>query len=775
MNIPATLCANWFDFAGWDVGAVLLVLMSLWALHWFARTLTARLLLGTFATVVVRLRVLDRAHVPRTGPVLLVCNHVSYLDWLLVWVACPRRVRFVAWAKYWQNPMLRYWLNWAQAIPLDPPASRRGLLLAVAALRAGECVCLFPEGRLTRTGHLQPFQRGLELLLRRCPAPVVPVFLDRLRGSILSHTQHKPSLLRWPPVWFRRVIAAFGPPLPPTTDAVAAQEAVRLLSVTCAQRGRADVLPVQRQFLRIARTQPFQTALIDTTATPPRTLSYGRTVAGALCLADWLRSRLGTQPLVGVWLPQSVGGVLANLALHFLGKTPINLNYTAGPEAIQSACQQTGLQFVLSSKRFLSKAPLVIGTGTAAPTVILLEEALAGITNQQRTRTFLFALLCPIWLLERWYGLHRHQLDDLGTMVFSSGSTGLPKGVMLSQRNLAANVESMISTLALTRRDRLLGVLPFFHSFGYTVTLWAPLLARASAVYHPDPRQAVEVGQTCKTHGATILLATATFLRFYLKRCQDDDFRSLRLLICGAEKLPLSLADECARKFGVVALEGYGCTELSPVVSTNVPDVLEADFCQVGTKRGSVGMPLPGIAVKTVHPETYADQPPGTDGLVLVTGANVMLGYWQQPELTARVLRNGWYVTGDMGRFDPDGFLTLTGRLARFAKLAGEMVPLERVEDELHLAAGVTERLCAVTAVPDVRKGERVIVLHLALPGELTVSAWLDQLSTRGLPNLWLPNVRDCVWVDELPLLGSGKLDLQRVKQMAIERTQKEE
>ncbi|HEY7158484.1 MAG TPA: AMP-binding protein, partial [Gemmataceae bacterium] len=349
---------------------------------------------------------------------------------------------------------------------------------------------------------------------------------------------------------------------------------------------------------------------------------------------------------------------------------------------------------------------------------------------------------------------------------------GEPKGIMLSHGNIAANIESMIQAVCLQPSDRALGVLPFFHSFGYTVTLWAPLQVGASVIYHADPRQAREIGELCRAHHCSIYVSTATFLRFCLRKCEPDDFRTLRVLICGAEKLPVSLAQDFERKFGILPLEGYGCTELSPVASANLPDEEVEGVRQIANRPGTVGQPIPGVAARVIHPDTRAPLPIGEEGLLLIHGGNVMRGYLGRPEQTRDVLRDGWYVTGDMARLDADGFIALTGRLSRFAKCGGEMVPLEKIEEVLHEILGTSERVCAVTCVPDESRGERLIVLYLRQDG-LEVRPWCQQLSIRGLPNLWIPAERDFFVVAELPLLGSGKLNLQGVKEMAVELTRK--
>jgi acyl-[acyl-carrier-protein]-phospholipid O-acyltransferase/long-chain-fatty-acid--[acyl-carrier-protein] ligase len=342
---------------------------------------------------------------------------------------------------------------------------------------------------------------------------------------------------------------------------------------------------------------------------------------------------------------------------------------------------------------------------------------------------------------------------------------------MLSHRNVVANALSMVQLIPLTRHDRLLGVLPFFHSFGYTVTLWTPLQVGMSSVYYPDPRTAKEIGELCRKYRCKLFLTTPTFLRFCLRKCDPGDFASLHTLICGAEKLPVSLAEEFKEKFGILPGEGYGCTELSPVVSTNLPDRVLDGVRYVLNKPGSIGQPIPGVAVRLVNPDRKEEVlPPGQEGLLLVYGANVMRGYLDRDELTRKAILDGWYVTGDMARIDEDGFVFLTGRLSRFAKVGGEMVPLERVEEELHALLGTTERLLAVTCVPDEARGERLVVLYVSLNNQ-EPRTLARGLMASGLPNLWVPGERDFFAVEELPVLGSGKLDLKRVQEMALEIT----
>jgi acyl-[acyl-carrier-protein]-phospholipid O-acyltransferase/long-chain-fatty-acid--[acyl-carrier-protein] ligase len=704
-------------------------------------------------------------------------------------MAQKRPIRFVMWAPYMRLPGLRILLRLAQAIPIDGSAGPRAIVhslrMASEALSQGDAVCIFAEGGITRTGFLLPFHRGFEQVLKRTPAPVIPVCLDHVWGSIFSFRGGK-VLWKWPQKLPYPVSIAFGQPMPQTITAVEVRQAIQKLSADCSIAAANKRRPVHRQFIRMAARHPFRTCVIDSNT--KKVFRCGEVLAGASILAKKLRALLDLSPLaplpesgrgvggrgamVGVWLPPSPGGVFANIALAMLGKVSVNLNYTSSPDNVRSAIKQCDIRHVLTARPFTAKMKLDPGPGVE---LIYLEDFRKEITTLQRLRAFLTVLLLPSFILDRWvYRLGNHKPDDLATVIFSSGSTGDPKGVMLSHRNLAANVESVIQAIDLGPKDRLLGILPFFHSFGYTVTIWVPILVGASVLYYPDPRQAVEIGQLCRIYRCTLFLATATFLRFFLKRCEPGDFSTLRLLICGAEKLPQPLAQEFHQKFGVMPLEGYGCTELSPVAAANVPDWSGTGARQLGNKAGTIGRPIPGVAARIVHPDTFEPLPADKEGLLLIYGGNVMMGYLGRPDATQQAIRDGWYVTGDIGKFDEDGFITLTGRLARFAKIAGEMVPLERIEEELNTILGASERLCAVTAIPDEKRGERVVVLHLPLNG-MDIRHLCQQLSGRGLPNLGLPGERDFFLIPEMPVLGSGKLDLKRVKELALEKTAKTE
>jgi acyl-[acyl-carrier-protein]-phospholipid O-acyltransferase/long-chain-fatty-acid--[acyl-carrier-protein] ligase len=337
--------------------------------------------------------------------------------------------------------------------------------------------------------------------------------------------------------------------------------------------------------------------------------------------------------------------------------------------------------------------------------------------------------------------------------------------VVLSHFNLASNVEQLEQVFHLHEGDRILGVLPFFHSFGFTGTLCLPALAGIGVVFHPSPLDAQAIGALVSKHAVTMLLSTPTFLNSYTRRCPPEAFGSLRIVMAGAEKLPERVAQSFEDHFGIRPLEGYGSTECSPVVAVNTYDFRAAYFRQIGAKRGTIGHPLPGIGVRIIDPDSGETLPVDKPGLLLVQGPNVMVGYLNRPDKTAEVLRDGWYNTGDVATVDEDGFLRITDRLSRFSKIGGEMVPHIKVEEKLHELLEADGQVLAVTAIPDEKKGERLVVIHTLKEDELREC--LDKLAKSDLPALWRPKTDQFVHVEQLPYLGTGKLDLRRLRELA--------
>ncbi len=781
-------------------------------------------LLWLVAHSLYRVRVVGRERVPTKGGALFVCNHVSFVDALLLIAASHRHVRFMMIKETYDQPWMKPFAVLLGVIPISPEQRPRDMIkslqTASEAIRAGELVCIFAEGQITRIGQLLPFQRGFERIMKHVDAPIVPVALDGMWGSIFSFEQRR-FVWKWPRRFPYPVSVSFGQPMPNTASPLQVREAVQDLLVEAWPLRRDNMLTLPRAFVRTARRHPFRFAMAD-----PQTpgVSFGGALMRAVLLARRLKKIWAGQPMVGLLLPPSVGGALVNHAALLCGKVPVNLNYTVSEQTLASCIQQCELKTVLSSRMFLEKVKLnvpgnviyledVIGarSSSSARTEAdpkRAEPELCAPSAGEKLTAFLMAFFLPVTLLERRLrsgadvpsairaagvapvaavlpsgrgsfpaggtpartvadetSAPLDKLDALATVIFSSGSTGEPKGVMLSHYNIVSNIEQMDQVFAMMRNDRVLGILPFFHSFGFTATLCIPAMLGVGVVYHANPLDAKTIGPLVRDHAVTFLLTTPTFLQLYLRGCTPEDFGSLRVVMTAAEKLPARLVAACEEHFGIRPMEGYGCTECSPAVTLNAPDFRAAGFRQVGAKRGTIGHPLPGMAVRIVDVASGEPLPVGQSGLLLVRGPNVMRGYLGKPEQTAEVLCQGWYRTGDVAAMDEDGFLQITDRLSRFSKIGGEMVPHIKVEEKLHEFASVTEQTFVVAGLPDEKKGERLVVLHKL--AEAPLQDCLAKLAQSDLPNLWKPRAEAFFRVEGFPLLGSGKLDLRRVKEVA--------
>ncbi len=729
-----------------------------------------RFVLWLLTRTLYRIRVDGRDNIPEKGGALFVCNHTSWMDALLLLASTDRQIRFLMFKDIYEKRWIRWGARILGVIPISSEQRPRELIQSLQtasdAIRNGEVVCIFAEGQITRIGQLLPFRRGMERIMKNVDAPIVPVALDGVTGSISSYKHHR-FVWKWPRRIPYPVTVSFGAPLPPTATPFETRQAVQELLASAWQHRRDRMKPLQRQFVRTARKFPLRFAMADA---QNKKVTFGAALVKTVFLARRLKKIWAGQEMVGIFLPPSVPGALVNYAALICGRVPVNLNYTLSEATLASCAKQCELTTVITSRLFLEKVKL-----TPPGEIIFLEDLAAKPTLSEKLLAFLMATFVPAKLLERALSSTPHSalrtphsLDDLATVIFSSGSTGEPKGVMLSHYNIGANIEQMDQVFDLNRHDRFLGILPFFHSFGFTGTLWLPATLGVGVVFHPNPLDAKTIGPLVKHHAVTYLLATPTFLQIYLRGCAPEDFGSLRLVMTAAEKLPDRLATAFEEQFGIRPMEGYGCTECAPTVAVNAPDFRAAGFHQVGVKRGTIGHPLPGVFVRVVdaeNPWTGNPLPLGQAGLLLVRGPNVMLGYLGKPEKTAEVLHDGWYCTGDVAALDEDGFLQITDRLNRFSKIGGEMVPHIKIEEKLHELAEVTEQTFVVAGLPDEKKGERLVVLH-KLPDE-KLAPCLEKLAQSDLPNLWKPRADQFFRVEQFPLLGTGKLDLRKVKEMA--------
>jgi acyl-[acyl-carrier-protein]-phospholipid O-acyltransferase/long-chain-fatty-acid--[acyl-carrier-protein] ligase len=720
-----------------------------------------RLLLWIATHTLYRIHLEGRENIPSKGGALLVPNHVSMVDAVLLIASIDRPIRFLMFKGSYDHPLVKPFAKIMGVIPISsqlrPREMIQSLRTATQALKDGEIVCIFPEGQMTRIGQMLPFRRGMERIIKGVDVPIIPANLGGVWGSVFSFERGRflwklPRKLPYP------VTVTFGKPMPSTTSAQDVRQAVQELGAEAYGFRKRYMRTLHRSFVQTARRHPFRFAMAD--GRTPK-LIFGGALTRTVFLARRLHPVWGNQKMVGILLPPSVPGALVNLAALLMGKVPVNLNYTASNEVLASCAKQCELETVITSKAFLERVHI-----EPPAQAIMLEDLAEKPGFFERVTAALISWLLPVRLVEKCVGAGKKvALDDTATIIFSSGSTGDPKGVVLTHYNVASNVEQLNQVFMLGRKDKILGILPFFHSFGFTGTLCLPTTIGMGVVFHPNPLEARAIGALVSQYAVTFLLATPTFLQSYMRRCSPEDFGSLQYVMAGAEKLPERVSIAFEDRFGVRPLEGYGCTECSPAVTVNTRDFRAAQFRQVGAKRASIGHPLPGISVRIVSPETLDPLPQGETGLLLVRGPNVMKEYLNRPEKTAEVLRDGWYNTGDIAMMDEDGFVRITDRLTRFSKIGGEMVPHIKVEDKLHEISGSMEQIFAVTAIPDERKGERLIVLH-TLPNE-RLQDCLAQLSKSDLPALWKPRPDQFVHVDSLPYLGTGKLDLRRLKEIA--------
>ncbi len=600
---------------------------------------------------------------------------------------------------------------------------------------------------------------------RGTDAPLISVYLDELWGSIFSFRGGK-FFWKWPSTRPKRVSIWFGKPIAQAKDIFEVRQAVQDLGADAMAGRKQRTAALPRAMIRNCRKKKFTWKIADSTGAE---LSGGNLLAHILVSRRLLLRHVlrDDDRHVGLLLPPAVGAVVANAALSMAGRITANLNYSASPEVVNACIRRANIRIVLTSRKFLENPAMAKFQNSLEAEFVYLEDLREKVHRGDKLAGAIAAYIVPAFLLDRLLGLHRIRGDDVATVIFTSGSTGMPKGVMLTHHNIATNVEAIDQVVHPRPDDCILGIVPFFHSLGFTVTLWGPLLLDIRTAYHFSPLDTRVVAKLARSRRATIFLATPTFLRSYLRRCEPEELKTLEIVVAGAEKLPCALCEAFQQKFGVRPVEGYGTTELSPLVSVNVPRSRSKSL-DIDCKEGSVGRPVPGVSAKVVDPDSFNELPPGTPGMLLVKGPNVMKGYLGQPEETAKVMHNGWYVTGDIAMIDTEGFIHITGRLSRFSKIGGEMVPHVRVEEAIQKILGVEEEghlKVLVTCVPDERKGERLVVVHTSL--DMQPEEICRQLSADGLPNLWIPGTDSFMEVESIPVLGSGKTDLKAVADLA--------
>ena len=709
--------------------------------------------------LIYRVSALGRDNLPASG-FLLLPNHISFVDAIVLQLACPRRIRYVVDEGYYKNRFLHPMLRLAGCIPISPRRAKKAVRLAGDHVRAGDVVCLFPEGQLTRSGTLLRLQRGYELIARQANAAVVPVWMDQLWGSVFSYRGGQ-FFKKWPSSIPYRVSVAFGQPIPAEkADIATVREELLKLGEFCFSRRPSLNRNLAEMCVRGLKRRRFGTAVTD--GLDGSSLSRGKILGAAAALSRFLRREFPDER-IAIVLPASKGGVVANLAVALAGKIPVGLNFTSGRAALESSCRLAQLRVAITATPFLERL-----TDFPWPEHVVRLDSLMPTMKKQILLWWMLALCCPTNLLLRLLKIPKDGGHREAILLFTSGSSGEPKGVVLSHHNILGNVSQFNVLLNAKKDDAILASLPFFHSFGSTVTLWYPLVEGVPIVTYPNPLDAAKISALIEKYRLTLLLATPTFLRAYLRKAEPAQLRSLRLIITGAEKLPIDLAKAFQERFGQKVLEGYGLTETSPVVSVNLPEPTSTqpeDIVQPSSRLGSVGKLAPGMAAEIREPESERKLSLHESGMLWLRGPNIFEGYLHDPARTAEVLRDGWFKTGDIGRFDEDGFLYIEGRLSRFSKIGGEMVPHEALEQKIVTALGLdgqSERVIAIASVPDESKGEAVILLAAI---DVDVEQLRIKLRDTGVPNLWIP--KKICRIEAIPVLASGKLDLGTCKELA--------
>ena len=692
-----------------------------------------------------RLEVRGLENVEKAGPNAIVAlNHVSFLDAALALSLLETEPVFaidhgIA-QRWWVKPFLKV----TRAMPLDPtrPMATRTLINAV---KSGETLIIFPEGRLTVTGSLMKVYDGAGLIADKSGAMVVPVKIDGLEQTPFSRLSRAQVRRRWWP----KVVVTVLEPVSLAVDPEIKGRARRHAAGAALYGIMSDLVfrtaPVDRTVFEAVVDAAERHGFGRTATEDPVTgaLPYGRLLAGARALGGKLLPLTQPGEAVGVMLPNANGAVATLLALSSAGRVPAMINFTAGSVNVLAACRAAEVATVLTSRVFVERAKLdaLIGAMEAQVRVVYLEDVRAEIGLLDKVGA----------LLRRTRPLYPRAADEPAAILFTSGSEGTPKGVVLSHRNILSNTAQAAARIDFGRQDKVFNVLPVFHSFGLTAGLVLPLVSGVPVYLYPSPLHYRIVPELVYGVNATILFGTDTFLSGYARSAHAYDFRSLRYIVAGAEPVKEATRRTYLEKFGLRILEGYGVTETAPVLALNTP---------MFNRFGTVGRILPGMEVRL-------DRVPGVEegGRLSVRGPNVMLGYLraENPGVLERP-EGGWHDTGDIVAIDAQGFVTIKGRAKRFAKVAGEMISLAAVES---LAAELwPDALSAVAAMPDARKGERLVLVTERR--DAARAALQAHAKARGVSELAVP--AEVVVVDKVPVLGSGKLDFAGVAKLVQER-----
>ncbi|MDG2167775.1 MAG: AMP-binding protein [Opitutales bacterium] len=715
--------------------------------------------------ILYRVRVEGREHVPKDGGAIIISNHVTFLDVVFLTIATGRRIRFIASDTLHKTNRMR-WLLKLSAVELIPPSKTRSSFdNNIEFLKHGGLLGIFVEGQVSRTGSLMAIKSGFDAIARESGVPVIPVFMDNLWQTRFSFFE--PDGMKLKPRPFRMLInIGIGSPMPHNQLTLSdVRQTLLDLSEECFQRREELQGNIADFCFRGLASRPFFEQLVDYTA-GRKPMKSGILLALSLLMAKRFRNEIDGER-VGVVLPPGIGVTVVNLGLLFAGKIPVNLNFTAGRAAIESSYRKGEIDTVITVEALKKKIPQFPWPDHTIDIVPLLQ----GADKKAIILRYLLIIIFPARLLARMMGIPKYGDDEEVGLLFTSGSSGEPKGVPLSHRNILSNV-LQINEIALLSKDdtTLMCCLPIFHSFGYTVTLWYPLIRSLKMITIPSPLEQKKIADAIEKEKVTVFIGTRTFFKPYIKRVPAEKMASLDLVVAGAEKVTPEFFDLWKDKFGSDINEGYGLTETSPVASVNLKNPGQPDeeaAPQVAYLRGSAGRLVPGITARIKDPDTGEPRSLFEPGMLYLKGGNIFGGYLDDPERNAEILDDGWFKTGDLARFDEDGFLHIEGRQSRFSKIGGEMVPHETIETKIIEVLDLNEEEMVpivVSARPDDAKGEALVLLSTI---DIDENELKQKLTEEGLPNLWIPKI--IKRVKEIPILASGKLDLKGCQAMALD------
>ncbi len=695
--------------------------------------------------------------------VLLLGNHISFLDWAFLQIAYHKEIRFVIDRRYYNLWYFKPFLKFFKAIPISTRGGKNALSLVTDALNSGDSVALFPEGNLTRNGHIGKFQRGFEFATANVQnAIIVPFYIRGLWESRFSYASDKMRARNQ-----KDISINFGTPLDISTTAIEVRREVIKLSILSWQSYINRVPTIQESWIEEAKRVGKGLSVADSTGVE---LNGYRFITAVLLMRDAFNKFLSNQQNIGLLVPTSAGGTIANMALLTLGKTIVNLNYSSGVDTINSAIELADIKKIITSKQFITKLKAKgfnLDKVLEGRDIIYLEDIKAKISRAEQLKSYILARFLPTKLLKLLF-IKRVDTSSTAIIMFSSGSEGTPKGIELTHKNIMGNIKQVVTILNPTTKDIMVGTLPIFHSFGLTVTTLFPIIEGVPVVSHPDPTDGLGIAKLTLKYRATIIFGTATFYRLYARNRKIHPlmFESLNMVVAGAEKLSDEVAKLFKMRFGKEILEGYGTTETAPVASCNLHDKIDPNdyHIQLGDKKGTIGMPIVGTNFLIVNPDTFKPLAIGEDGMMLIGGVQVMKGYLKRKaDVIKKIDGVRYYITGDKGHIDKDGFVTIVDRYSRFAKIGGEMISLGAIEQKINRLLDEESQI-AITAIPHSKKGEEIVLL---LEGEKDLDELKIEIKSLDLNPLHTPSSH--FKVDSLPRLGSGKSDFKRLKKLAIE------